>query len=83
MILFRKIEQSGSTLIDGKSAFELYDTYGFPVDLTKLIASENNLSVDEKGFEDEMQQQKQRSRAATNLDTEDWITLTPTTSSNL
>ena len=61
--------------IDGKTAFELYDTYGFPVDLTNLIASENNLSVDQIGFEKEMQQQKDRSRAAAVVDTEDWIVL--------
>lgn len=61
--------------IDGKTSFELYDTYGFPVDLTKLIAAENNLSVDETGFEKEMQQQKNRSRAAAIVDTEDWIVL--------
>ncbi|RXK83471.1 alanine--tRNA ligase [Filimonas effusa] len=63
------------TLINGKDAFELYDTYGFPIDLTRLIASENNLTVDEAGFEVEMQQQKQRSRAATAIDTEDWVVL--------
>lgn len=62
-------------VIAGKAAFELYDTYGFPIDLTRLIASENNLTVDEKGFEAEMQQQKDRSRAATTLDTEDWVVL--------
>lgn len=64
--------------LDGTQAFELYDTFGFPIDLTRLIASENGLSVDEKGFTHEMQQQKSRSRAATALDTEDWITVYPT-----
>lgn len=61
--------------ISGKDAFELYDTYGFPIDLTRLIASEKKIKVDEEGFEKEMQQQKQRSRAATAIDTEDWIVL--------
>jgi alanyl-tRNA synthetase len=62
-------------IIDGKFAFKLQDTHGFPLDLTRLIASENNWLVDEAGFEAEMLQQKNRSRAATALETEDWITL--------
>jgi alanyl-tRNA synthetase len=61
-----------SKQISGADAFELLDTFGFPIDLTLLIASENNLTVDEIGFEAEMKQQKDRSRAATALDTEDW-----------
>ncbi|SJZ80825.1 alanine--tRNA ligase [Sediminibacterium ginsengisoli] len=61
--------------IGGKAAFELFDTFGFPIDLTRLIASENALEVDEPGFEAEMQQQKNRSRAATAVDTEDWVVL--------
>ncbi|CAN5717733.1 alanine--tRNA ligase [soil metagenome] len=61
-----------SKVIDGRAAFELYDTFGFPIDLTRLIASENNLSVDEPGFEKEMKEQKDRSRSATAMDTEDW-----------
>ena len=67
------IIRSSNKTIDGKSAFELYDTYGFPADLTKLIAAENDLTVDEAGFDAEMQQQKNRSRAATLVDTEDWV----------
>jgi alanyl-tRNA synthetase len=62
-------------IISGDLAFILYDTYGFPIDLIRLIAQENNFNVDEKGFEKEMQQQKNRSRAASVVDTEDWITL--------
>jgi alanyl-tRNA synthetase len=66
---------SVSKEIEGKAVFELFDTFGFPIDLTRLIASENNISIDEKGFEAEMLQQKNRSRAASVLDTEDWIVL--------
>lgn len=62
-------------VIGGAIAFELYDTYGFPEDLTILIAAENNLTVDKEGFKAEMQQQKNRSRSAAVLDTEDWVTL--------
>jgi alanyl-tRNA synthetase len=69
-----------SKMVNGAAAFELLDTYGFPIDLTRLIASENNLSVDEAGFEIEMQQQKNRSRSASAVETEDWITLIENTS---
>jgi len=64
-----------SKTIDGKDAFELYDTFGFPIDLTRLIASEKNLTIDEVGFEKALQEQKNRSRAATAIDTEDWISI--------
>ena len=67
------MKSSSSKVIEGKAAFELFDTYGFPIDLTRLIAQENNLSVDENGFEAEMQQQKNRSRAATAIDAADWV----------
>jgi alanyl-tRNA synthetase len=59
--------------LDGKVVFELYDTFGFPLDLTKLIASERGLKVDEAGFEQELLQQKDRSRKATELTTDDWV----------
>lgn len=65
---------SGKT-IDGVAAFELLDTYGFPIDLTRLIAQENGFQVDEAGFEKEMTKQKDRSRAATAMDTGDWTIL--------
>lgn len=58
--------------VDGKTAFELYDTFGFPLDLTTLIANENGFKVDEPGFDAEMKKQKDRSRAATELDMGDW-----------
>lgn len=63
----------GSGVIKGEDAFELYDTYGFPIDLTRLIATEQSLTVDEAGFQQQMQMQKERSRAATSVDTEDWV----------
>ncbi len=59
--------------IPGKMAFELFDTYGFPIDLTKLMTKEIGWDVDEDGFNVEMQKQKDRSRAAGAVDTEDWV----------
>lgn len=62
-------------VLDGASIFELYDTFGFPIDLTGLIARENNLQLDEIGFEAELNKQKERSRAATAIETDDWVVL--------
>ena len=62
-----------SKIIDGRSAFELNDTFGFPIDLTKLIAAENHLAVDEEGYEAARKEQQERGRTATALETEDWI----------
>jgi alanyl-tRNA synthetase len=73
--LTNQARSSTNKTIPGKAAFELYDTYGFPIDLTRLIAAEENLQVDEQGFEQEMKLQKDRSRAAGALDTTDWIVL--------
>lgn len=65
----------GLTEISGVEAFTLYDTYGFPLDLTELILKENGMSVDEAGFKAEMQKQKDRARNAAAVETEDWVTL--------
>ena len=61
------------TIISGENVFELYDTYGFPVDLTSLIARENGFSIDEDGFQAQLQVQKDRSRAASVIETDDWV----------
>ncbi|WP_289042303.1 alanine--tRNA ligase [uncultured Zobellia sp.] len=61
--------------VDGRKAFELYDTYGFPIDLTALILSEKGLSLDEKGFEVAMQEQKNRSKSASEISKDDWEVL--------
>jgi len=65
----------GVSVLDGKTVFELYDTFGFPFDLTSLIASEKGVGVDSKGFEEELEKQKERSRNATKLETDDWVEL--------
>lgn len=61
--------------VEGAFAFELYDTYGFPLDLTRLIASEKSAEIDEIGFENALNEQKERSRKATKLETGDWTLL--------
>ncbi len=66
---------NGQQTLDGKTVFELYDTYGFPVDLTALILREQGLSIDEAGFEAELDKQKQRSRDAATITTDDWVIL--------
>jgi alanyl-tRNA synthetase len=68
-----ELEESGLRLISGQQAFELYDTYGFPLDLTSLIAREQGYSVDEAAFAKAMAAQKDRSRAAAEQETGDWV----------
>ena len=69
------IAASNSKEISGEKVFELYDTFGFPVDLTALILSEKGYTLDEKGFQEHLQKQKNRSRAASETSTEDWTVL--------
>jgi alanyl-tRNA synthetase len=65
----------GSNKLNGTDVFELYDTFGFPLDLTALIARENGLEIDNEGFQIELTKQKERSRAATSIESEDWIVI--------
>jgi alanyl-tRNA synthetase len=74
-LLNRKIEGSTTSQIDGRSAFELYDTYGFPPDLTGLILREKGYSLDFEGFEKEMAKQKDRSRQDAKIEAGDWVVL--------
>jgi alanyl-tRNA synthetase len=69
----KKVQEFNASKIPGNIAFNLYDTFGFPIDLTQLLAREQGLTVDMEGFEEELQAQKSRSRAATAIDTGDWI----------
>ena len=75
VLLNQLIASNKGKELSGAKAFELYDTFGFPVDLTALILSENNMTLNEAGFNAEMEQQKSRSRAAAQVETEDWIEL--------
>jgi len=69
------LKAEGKSQLDGTSAFRLFDTYGFPLDLTELICRENGLSVDEEQFNVEMQKQKERARNAAVVENGDWIEL--------
>ncbi len=77
--LIEHAKSSGNAQLTGSAVFELYDTFGFPFDLTDLIARENNISVDEVGFNKELTKQKDRSRAATAIETDDWVQVHPDT----
>ena len=72
-----RTKKEGGSRISGKDAFELYDTFGFPIDLTELIAREQGVEVDLAAFEKELQAQKERSRNAAAVDTDDWVELFP------
>ncbi|MGE5446882.1 MAG: alanine--tRNA ligase [Bacteroidales bacterium] len=73
--LVAKAKQAGKTEIGGADAFTLYDTFGFPFDLTSLILREKGMSVDESAFNAEMEKQKTRSRNAAAQETDDWVEL--------
>lgn len=71
----QEVKAEGKTVLDGTKAFRLFDTYGFPLDLTELICRENGLSVDEKQFDEEMQKQKARAHNAAAVENSDWTEL--------
>jgi alanyl-tRNA synthetase len=75
LLLDNIVAENKDKKIDGRKAFELYDTFGFPIDLTALILSERGYELDEKGFDAAMQEQKNRSRSASEVSKEDWIVL--------
>lgn len=76
-LLDKVILESNGNTVQGEKAFELYDTFGFPIDLTALILREKGYELDEAGFNAAMQEQKNRSRAASEVSTEDWSILIP------
>ncbi|MDD6783921.1 MAG: alanine--tRNA ligase [Prevotellaceae bacterium] len=73
--VIKETKEKGLTVIDGVKAFTLFDTFGFPLDLTQLICEEHGLTVDSKAFDEEMQKQKERARNAAAVETSDWIVL--------
>jgi alanyl-tRNA synthetase len=74
-LILNNLKAANKNIIPGTEVFELYDTYGFPVDLTSLIARENGVSIDEKGFEAALEEQKNRSRSAAAISADDWQTV--------
>ena len=72
-----ELKAQGKNQLDGVQAFRLFDTYGFPLDLTELICRENNFTVDEEQFNVEMQKQKERARNAAAVENSDWTELQP------
>ena len=78
----QEAKADNQTQISGVDAFILYDTYGFPLDLTELILRENQLNLDKKGFEVEMQKQKERARNAAAVETGDWLAVRETLESS-
>ncbi len=70
-----EVKAAGKTVIPGEEAFKLFDTFGFPLDLTELICRENGMTVDEAGFNVEMQKQKERARNAAQVEMGDWTIL--------
>jgi alanyl-tRNA synthetase len=74
-LLNKLVDDTDGDTLSGEKAFELYDTFGFPVDLTALILSEKGYKLDKTGFEQELQKQKDRSRAASEMSTDDWVVL--------
>lgn len=77
-LLENVVEQTrkeGKTVIDGEKAFTLFDTYGFPLDLTELICHEHGMTIDQDKFNAEMQKQKERARNAAAVETDDWVIL--------
>ncbi len=73
--IVERTKASGSNIVEGKEVFELYDTYGFPFDLTELILREHGLTVNKLEFDEEMELQKSRSRNAASIETDDWVVL--------
>ena len=72
-LVIAKNKEAKKDTIEGATAFELYDTFGFPLDLISLIARENGLKIDKNGFDEKLKIQKNKSRAATAIETDDWI----------